>query len=81
MRGSMFVMRGSCAGKFDPRSGVFISPVVNVKTDRFTNIASPGARFSIVFHRFLKFSNDCSLFVYVPHRFFMIHVVYVSDVS
>ena len=45
MRGSVTLMRGSCAGKFPPGSSVFIFPVVKVKTHKFRKMLPLDLRF------------------------------------
>ena len=76
-------MRGSCAGKTVHRSGVFIFPVVKVKTHKFrkmlpldlrflcvSNSFNMVFRFSMVLQRFL---ND---FTVVFHSFTMVFNVF-----
>ena len=50
-------MRGSCAGKFDSRYGVFIFPVVKVKTHKIGKMVPLFLRF-LCFYMFIMNSTN-----------------------
>ena len=54
MRGSVLLMRGSCAGKFDSLYGVFIFPVAKLKHNKFENKQN----FNVVIFFILNLKNE-----------------------